>query len=258
MWVGQELIDAAWGVRSALDYDRCMLEIVRRFIGYDAAFVGRMGVPSPAFVGFEPSQMQPDDTRRWRSYVEETLEARLRLIATQRGAGRDGEIIPRARYERTRLFREMMQPLRLNSILAGFHACGGRSIRATLVLARASGSFSEADRQRLSSIMPALSLCELARRNETAIDLASAPLASAPLALARLTAREAEIIEYLRLGYTNREIAAALGTSHRTVRNQLTSIFAKLGATTRAEAVALSLSGGPERHPLLDALAKLG
>jgi DNA-binding CsgD family transcriptional regulator len=62
-----------------------------------------------------------------------------------------------------------------------------------------------------------------------------------------LTAREREVLSYLRLGYTNREIAAACGTSPRTVRNQLSTVFEKLGAATRAEAVAISLGHGPGR-----------
>jgi DNA-binding CsgD family transcriptional regulator len=207
--------------------------------------VGRWGVPSQSFVGFELAQMRADDTSRWGAYVEETMEARFRLIASQAGAGRDGEILPRARYERTRLFQDMMRPLRLNSILAGFHASGGRSIRATLVLARAGSGFSDVERQRLSAIMPTLSVCELARRSVAGVALPST--GEGPRGAARLTVREAEVLDYLRLGYTNREIAMALGTSFRTVRNQLTGVFAKLGATTRAEAVALSLARSERR-----------
>jgi DNA-binding NarL/FixJ family response regulator len=43
------------------------------------------------------------------------------------------------------------------------------------------------------------------------------------------------------LGYTNREIALACGTSFRTVRNQLSAVYAKLGAANRTEALALGI-----------------
>jgi DNA-binding CsgD family transcriptional regulator len=56
----------------------------------------------------------------------------------------------------------------------------------------------------------------------------------------QLSPRERELLAYLRLGYTNREIASACGTSFRTVRNQLGPLFAKLEVSTRAEAVARS------------------
>jgi DNA-binding NarL/FixJ family response regulator len=52
------------------------------------------------------------------------------------------------------------------------------------------------------------------------------------------------VLDLLQRGYTNREIASALGSSPNTVRNQLSSLFAKVGATTRAELVALSLREG--------------
>jgi DNA-binding CsgD family transcriptional regulator len=56
----------------------------------------------------------------------------------------------------------------------------------------------------------------------------------------QLTPRERELLRYLRLGYTNREIAQACGTSFRMVRNQLSRVFDRLEVSTRSEAVARS------------------
>ncbi len=55
---------------------------------------------------------------------------------------------------------------------------------------------------------------------------------------ARLTPREREVLRLL--GTSNKEIAAALGISERTVKFHVTSIFNKLGAETRAQAVAIA------------------
>ena len=55
---------------------------------------------------------------------------------------------------------------------------------------------------------------------------------------ARLTEREREVLRLL--GNTNKEIAAALNISERTVKFHVTSIFNKLGADTRAQAVAIA------------------
>lgn len=55
---------------------------------------------------------------------------------------------------------------------------------------------------------------------------------------ARLTAREREVLRLL--GQSNKEIAAALGISERTVKFHVTSIFNKLGADSRAQAVAIA------------------
>jgi DNA-binding NarL/FixJ family response regulator len=50
-----------------------------------------------------------------------------------------------------------------------------------------------------------------------------------------LTAREWEVVELFRLGYTTREIAERLGISQITARRHLGSVEAKAGARTRAE-----------------------
>lgn len=54
----------------------------------------------------------------------------------------------------------------------------------------------------------------------------------------RLTDREREVLRLL--GNTNKEIAAALRISERTVKFHVTSIFNKLGAESRAQAVAIA------------------
>jgi len=56
-----------------------------------------------------------------------------------------------------------------------------------------------------------------------------------------LSAREAEVMDLVAGGKTNREISAALFLSEKTVKNHVNHIFAKLAARTRAEAVALWL-----------------
>ena len=59
---------------------------------------------------------------------------------------------------------------------------------------------------------------------------------------ARLTNREREVLRLL--GTSNKEIAAALGISERTVKFHVTSIFNKLGAENRAQAVTLAHERG--------------
>ncbi|PQZ99205.1 hypothetical protein CQ019_16785 [Arthrobacter sp. MYb229] len=58
---------------------------------------------------------------------------------------------------------------------------------------------------------------------------------SAALKLTGLTTRENEIVELVRRGLTNREIARVLTVSQRTVEGHLYRIFAKLGVYERSE-----------------------
>ena len=57
---------------------------------------------------------------------------------------------------------------------------------------------------------------------------------------ADLTAREAEVLGLVASGVTNRDIAAALHLSERTVARHLSNIFTKIGVATRTAAAAFA------------------
>jgi non-specific serine/threonine protein kinase len=59
-----------------------------------------------------------------------------------------------------------------------------------------------------------------------------------------LTAREAEVLRLVAAGRTNRQIAAALVLSAKTVGRHLEHIYAKLGVSSRAAATAAALRAG--------------
>jgi DNA-binding CsgD family transcriptional regulator len=61
--------------------------------------------------------------------------------------------------------------------------------------------------------------------------------------LARLTDREAEILQLVARGKTNREIAALLVVSDHTVRKHLENVYDKLGVHTRTAAAAAFFGG---------------
>jgi DNA-binding NarL/FixJ family response regulator len=59
-----------------------------------------------------------------------------------------------------------------------------------------------------------------------------------------LTAREVEVLRLMAGGYSNREIAEALGTAEGTVKNHASSILSKLGVRDRTRAVLTALERG--------------
>jgi len=65
-------------------------------------------------------------------------------------------------------------------------------------------------------------------------------VASAPV----LTPREQSVLEHLAQGMGNKQIAAALGISERTVKFHVSSVFTKLGASNRTDAVARAAQAG--------------
>ncbi len=65
----------------------------------------------------------------------------------------------------------------------------------------------------------------------------------------RLTRREAEVVRLMAGGYSNREIAHALGTAEGTIKNHVSSILAKLGVRDRTRAVLKALEAGVLHGP---------
>lgn len=65
----------------------------------------------------------------------------------------------------------------------------------------------------------------------------------APLA-ETLTAREAEVLQWMAVGCANKEIAAALGISEHTVKFHVSAVLAKLAVSSRTEAVRVGIQRG--------------
>ena len=66
----------------------------------------------------------------------------------------------------------------------------------------------------------------------------------APSSGPSLTPRERLVLEHLARGLGNKQIAAQLGITERTVKFHVSAVFAKLGVTNRTEAVARAARAG--------------
>jgi DNA-binding NarL/FixJ family response regulator len=65
----------------------------------------------------------------------------------------------------------------------------------------------------------------------------------------RLTEREVEVVRLMAGGYSNKEIARALGTAEGTIKNHVSSILAKFGVRDRTRAVLKALEAGLLHRP---------
>ncbi len=99
-------------------------------------------------------------------------------------------------------------------------------IRAVLTLERDGGVFGARDVDWLRALLPTLTLADEGSGRECG-----------PSPVRALSTREAEVVEYVRLGYTNAQIALATGRSVPAVRNLLARVFDKRGVRTRAQLV---------------------
>jgi DNA-binding NarL/FixJ family response regulator len=65
-----------------------------------------------------------------------------------------------------------------------------------------------------------------------------------PTTLARLTARELQVLRLVAAGSTNKEIAGALGVAVSTLERHPSSLYTKIDARGRADAIAYALRHG--------------
>jgi DNA-binding CsgD family transcriptional regulator len=66
----------------------------------------------------------------------------------------------------------------------------------------------------------------------------------ASLPFDQLSARQREVLVLMAQGRDNAQIAAVLGLSEKTVRNQVSAIFARLGVENRAQAIVMAREAG--------------
>jgi DNA-binding CsgD family transcriptional regulator len=161
------------------------------------------------------------------------------LIKAALGSGGtliDSEVLGKD-LERMPYYDALMRPVRGRTTLIGVVAPAGR-VSHKIAIGRCHGTapFGPRHSRLLASVLPTISLAQAAfayRRTLRADSRVQALLET-------LTPREREVLGYLRLGYTNEQIGAALGTRPRTVRNQLSRVYEKLGVANRSEAVGVS------------------
>jgi len=222
------IVTAAHGARTIGDYERNAFGALRLAVGGDVFFLCRGGRIGAGALGVEPG-IARRTIGRWRQYGEELAPVFCDAQASG-GVSIDAAVLGDAFFA-TRVYREFIRPHGGRCTMLGVVALG-QELLATIAVGRLGGSFADRDRRTLAGLLPTLALAEAAVRRKGEVWAALAP-------------REREILGYLRLGYTNAQIAIAIGTSVNTVRNQVASVLRKLGAANRAEAVALSLGHGP-------------
>ncbi len=166
----------------------------------------------------------------WGCYRQELAPVFER--AACRGAAVDSQELG-ARLHDTRYFAEIAAPQRPVSTAIVLLRWQTASLGAYVLGRRR--EFSPTERDLLCLLAPCLALGLAAH--------VSSPDDREPL-LQALTPSEREVVDYVCLGFTNKEIAAACGISAHRGRNKLVRIFRRMEVSTRAELSAVAARHG--------------
>jgi len=140
----------------------------------------------------------------------------------------DTEVLGRKAVERLALTCEVLAPLGLGDVLlVGIpRRGGGRFTLLNFIRGSARGlPYSDEARVELRRLIPVLSLCSDALLPEPK---------PAPV-LAELSPQDRAIIEWLRLGYSNAQIALVLQTTQSAIKNRCFRLYRRVGVESRTE-----------------------
>jgi DNA-binding CsgD family transcriptional regulator len=232
-----EIAELALACREPRDFREEIARRVCTWIGGDGAWFHTIDPTLPLSRGsWHGLDLAPVERARagWAAYSVELAPLLQASIAG--GVADTLEVFSERERDRGPFFREVGRPLGIERSLWLGLAGGGHL--ASIGVCRARGDFRRVPRDQLRALLPVLTLADRAL-----VSLARAR--PSERVLAQVSPRQRQVIELVVLGYTNGEIARALGVSINTVRNQLAATFHKVGVSTRAELVALVLGALP-------------
>jgi DNA-binding CsgD family transcriptional regulator len=157
-----------------------------------------------------------------------------------RGAGthRISDSVAFARFREGALYAEYYRAIGIDHAMALPLYVDDRTL-VSFVLNRRRRDFSDRDRDVLDLAATTLAAMYRAVRPSPQADCLPDRL------VATLTPRERQVVEWLAAGKTDRDIAAILGCSHRTVQKHLQRVYDKLGVETRTAAAVRWLGSAP-------------
>ena len=148
--------------------------------------------------------------------------------ARGRDAHRISDTMPFARFRHSALFADYYRRVGIDHAIALPLFVDARTL-VSFVLNRKGRDFSDRDRDVLDLTGATLAgMFSTFRAADRAARRGLGPV---------LTPREHEVLRWLAAGKTDRDVAAILGCSHRTVQKHLEHVYEKLGVETRTAAV---------------------
>jgi ATP/maltotriose-dependent transcriptional regulator MalT len=249
-----ELHDAEALAREALDLSRSLGRV--QTAGRALVELGRIGVARGELGAAQAHLEEALSLRRAHEplFIAETLEVLAEVAAQQRGPEAAARLYGAAAGCRQAIGLPV-PPLDLPD-----YEAGTRAVRAALTGAAFDAAWQEGETLGWEAVAadtpwraatttatrPASRMSDAPRAGTVSHTSPTPPAIPAPT---RLSAREVEVLRLLAAGHSNREIAALLVVSERTVDNHVANIYSKLGVRRRSAAVAYALQYGLGENP---------
>lgn len=222
-----EVLDSAHVSATMKDFHEHLLGGLRRLVGCDGALFRPGGRwPGSTSYSLDADTRLTDgylrDADRYRPGVERWCALSLRSAAFV-----DTEIYATAERRRIALYSDVILPCKIRSIMGCPLQFRGAPVGLVMLYRQGlTQPFSAAHAEAITGILPGLALAEVA--------MASAPTKET----LTLTKRHARLLTELLTGRSEKEIAAALGLSPRTVHKYAEQIFRAYEVRSRPELMA--------------------
>jgi len=219
------------------DFARRGVEHLPALIGADLTTLSTCDCDSGhrGFVSDQPGAISARDSDVFDHYFHTHPLLRDHVRNPAAVTKRIDDVQPEGAFRNTPLFNEYYRRIGIDHVMAVPVHVDGRFL-VSFVLNRSGTPFGARDRDLAEVIRPHLAnLYHLAVARARSRDLPAD--ASFDRAAAPLTLREREVLDWVAAGKTNRDIAAILFASPRTVEKHLEHIYEKLGVETRTAAV---------------------
>jgi DNA-binding CsgD family transcriptional regulator len=225
-WI-EELVEQA---ATVADSRALILSSLATLVPYDSAIFADPIYATPRHLLRPPATVNKDGFRSLYFQVAAQPKlyrptiSRIEAVTTRAGVIRDGDAFSLAERQRSPFYADVVAPQGIASQLLCSVGFRGRSIGLIHLCRHDRGRFRSVEVERVAAARGAISL----------VAAAVAGVAREPSPPdADLTARERQVVALIARGLVNKEIAALLGTSVNTVRNQVAHLLRKTGCGNR-------------------------
>ncbi len=231
--------DMADGAGSGEQFAMAGVQVLPRLVRSDLTTLSRCDLHSAkrVVVGVPAGAVGADERAAFDRHFHEHPLVRYHAIDLGTHAHRISDSLSQARFRKTALYNDYYRRVGLSHAIALPIRVDGREL-VSFVLNRQGVDFDDRELALLDCLRRPLARLfdrvQAAERPAVVFD-------AARLARLGLTRREREVMQWVAAGKTDKDVAALLGLSPRTVHKHLQRIYTKLGVETRTAAVMRAL-----------------